>query len=258
MEARKAGGIGYTAGEWPLDPEKSTIFFIHGAGGSSLFWQAQVEDLAARVNTLAIDLPGHGKSAGEGKDKVEDYAWAVADFMKKINAPNPIPCGLSMGGAITQQLLLNYRDQVAAGVLISTGARLKVAPVIFETIESDFNGFVDLIGKFAASKKTDPKVVQRFKDETAMCKSEIVHGDFHACNDFDVLGRLPSIDLPTLVVTAEDDILTPPKYGEFLVKNIKNSTRAHIMDAGHIVPMEKPDEINEAILKFLDQSGLLN
>jgi pimeloyl-ACP methyl ester carboxylesterase len=256
MEERKVGGIGYTTGGWPLDPAKSTIVFIHGAGGSSVFWQAQLEGFAARANTVAVDLPGHGRSEGSGEDRVEEYTRAVADFIREIGMPRPIPCGLSMGGAITQQLLLDYRDQVAAGILISTGARLKVAPLIFETIESDFAGFVDMIGKFAASKKADPKIVQRFKDETAMCKSDIVYGDFRACNDFDVLKRLSSIDRPVLVVTAEDDKLAPPKYGEVLEKNIKNSTRSHFMDAGHIVPMEKPDEINKTILKFLDQTGL--
>ena len=47
MLEREMNGIGYLAGDWPLDPEKSTIVFIHGAGGSSIFWQAQVEGLAA-------------------------------------------------------------------------------------------------------------------------------------------------------------------------------------------------------------------
>ena len=59
-----------------------------------------------------------------------------------------------------------------------------------------------------------------------------------------------------LVVTAEEDKLTPPKFGEFLEKEIKNASRVHIMDAGHIVPIENPDEVNKTITKFLDQTGL--
>ena len=65
MEARKINGIGYTAAKWPLDPAKATIVFIHGAGGTGNFWQAQVEGLAGRANTVAIDLPGHGTSDGQ-------------------------------------------------------------------------------------------------------------------------------------------------------------------------------------------------
>ena len=256
MEHRKTNGIGYLAGEWPLDPAKSTIVFIHGAGGSGAFWSAQVQGLAARFNTIALDLPGHGRSGGGGKTKIEDYVKAVVDFIKQADIPTLVPCGLSMGGAITQQLLLDYRDQVKAGILISTGAWLKVAPAIFEIIENDYNGFVDMIGKLAASKITDPVLLQPFKDEMAGCKPEITHGDFQACNRFNITDRLSSIDAPVLVVSAQEDQLTPPKNADLLEKTIKNAERAHIMDAGHVVPMEKPVEVNQAILEFLDRNGL--
>ena len=256
MQERTEQGIGYIAAKLPLDPERTTIVFIHGAGGSRLFWKEQVQGLDSRVNALAIDLPGHGISEGDGKDRVEDYARAVIKFLKDIDAPNPIPCGLSMGGAITQQILLDHSDLVKAGILISTGAKLKVATAIFETIENDYNGFVDMIGKFAASEKTDPKLLQPFKEETARCKSEVTYGDFQACNRFDVTKRLASIKIPILVITAEDDKLTPPKYGAFLEQNIRNANRTHILDAGHIVPMEKPEEVNWAIVEFLDKTGL--
>ena len=256
MEDRKTNGIGYITGRWPLDPAKSTIVFIHGAGGSSAFWSAQVQGLVARANTVALDLPGHGRSGGNGKTKIEDYVQAVIDFIKQVDMPTPIPCGLSMGGAITQQLLLDCPDQFKAGILISTGAKLKVAAAIFEAIENDYNGFVDMVGKLAASKKTDPGLVLPFKDEMAGCKPEITHGDFQACNRFNIIERLSSIGTPVLVMSAQDDKLTPPKYADVLEKTIKNAARAHIMDAGHVVPIEKPAEVNQAIMEFLDRNGL--
>lgn len=256
MEERKTNGIGYITGRWPLDPAKSTIVFVHGAGGSSTFWSAQVQGLAAQFNTIAPDLPGHGRSGGGGNTKIKAYARAVADFIKQVDIPIPVPCGLSMGGAITQQLLLDFRDQFKAGILISTGARLKVAPAIFEAIEKDYNGFVDMIGNLAASKKTNPGLIQPFKDEMAGCKPQITHGDFQACNRFNITDRLASVDAPVLVLSAQDDKLTPPNYADFLEKTIKTAERAHIMDAGHVVPMEKPVEVNQAIAEFLDRNGL--
>lgn len=256
MEERKTNGIGYNTGDWPLDPAKSTIVFIHGAGGSSAFWAGQVQGLVARVNTVAVNLPGHGSSGGDGKTRIDDYAKAVDDFISQMNIPKPILCGLSMGGAITQQLLLDYRQKISAGILISTGARLKVAPVIFETIENDYGAFLEMVAKLAASSKTESKLVQPFKNEMARCSPKITHGDFQACNRFDVLERLSAIEVPVLVVSAQDDHLTPPKYADALQKGIKNASRTHIMDAGHIVPVEKPAEVNQAILGFLDHNGL--
>ena len=256
MQERKLGDIGYIAGSWPLDHEKSTIVFIHGAGGSGYFWQSQIDALADRVNTIAIDLPGHGRSDGSGKDNIEDYAEAVKVFLEELDVPAPIPCGLSMGGAIVQQLLLDYVGRFPAGILISTGAKLKVAPVIFETIEKDFGEFVAMIGKFAVSDKTDPKLVQPFKEEISDCSPELVSGDFRACDSFNSMERLSSIGVPVLVITSEDDMLTPPKYGEFLAEKIQKAQRVHIMDAGHIVPLEKSADVNRAITEFLENIGI--
>jgi len=256
MEQRTINGIGYISGGWPLDPVKSNIIFIHGAGGSSAFWQKQIKGLSARVNTLAIDLPGRGRSHSEGKQKIADYAEVVVKFITEIDITDPILCGLSMGGAIVQQVLLDYPDRLKAGILIGTGARMKVAAAFFETIERDYSGFVDWLCKICVSKNTDSQIVNPFREDLLRCKPEITLGDFRACDRFDVADRLAAIEAPVLVVTSEEDKLTPPKFGEFLEKQIKNASRSHIMDAGHIVPMEKSGEINKTILKFLDQTGL--
>ena len=100
METRKINGMGYMTAEWPLDPTRATIVFIHGAGGTGSFWQAQIEGLAGSFNTVAIDLPGHGASEGGAKDRIEDYARAVIDLVCHIQAPRPILCGLSGDSAI--------------------------------------------------------------------------------------------------------------------------------------------------------------
>lgn len=256
MLERKTNGFGYLAGDWPLDPEKSTLVFIHGAGGSSAFWQAQVKGLSARVNTLAIDLPGRGRSIGEGRQTIAGYADDVADFLNRIDIAAPILCGLSMGGAIVQQMLLAYPKRLKAGILIATGAKMEVAPAIFESIEKNYSGFAGWVSKICVSKKTDSPKADFFREDLLRCRPEVTSSDFEACNRFDVVDQISAINSPVLVVTAEEDILTPPEFGDFLEKQIQNASRAHIMDAGHIVPIEKPDEVNKTIMKFIDQAEL--
>jgi pimeloyl-ACP methyl ester carboxylesterase len=251
-----AGGIGYLAGRWPPDRAKSTIIFIHGAGGSGIFWQAQVEGLAARANTIALDLPGHGRSAGKGCDRIEDYARSVVDFIQALDVAGPVLCGISMGGAVTLQLLLDYPDVLKGGILLNTGARLKVAPAIFDMLENDFSGYLSMIGQFVASSKTPPEALKRFQAETERCQPGVTLGDFQACHRFDVMQRLGSITLPVLVVSAEDDQLTPLKYGEYLKNNIPRASREIVGEAGHILPVEKPVEFNRVVVDFLDRLNL--
>jgi pimeloyl-ACP methyl ester carboxylesterase len=253
MEKRQRNDIGFIAGRWPLSEHRSTLVFIHGSGGSGQFWQAQLEGLVEKANTLAIDLPGHSDSQGDGHNTVEGYAAAMIQFLDDMDPPGPIPCGLSLGGAIAQQLLLDHPGRFGAGILIGTGARLRVLPAIFEGIESDFQGFVEMIADFAASPKTEPAVIRRFQDDLVRCRPAVVNGDFQACNQFDVMARLKDIRVPVLIVSAEEDKLTPPKYADYLESAIPNSKRVRIADAGHIAPMEKPRAVNQAIMDFLDE-----
>ena len=251
MEYREMGGIGFTCGHWPLDPEKPTLIFIHGAASNKAFWNRQVDYFTEIVNAVAVDLPGHGASQGPGKEKISDYAAAVLDFIDAIQAPRPIPCGLSMGGAITQQLLVSRKDRFPAGILINTGARLKVLPILFETIEKNYADFVESLFAFAISGKSNAEKLRPEIEAGTICLPAVASGDFRACDGFNVTAALGAIGVPVLVLTAADDKLTPVKYGTFLAGSIKNAEMATIEDAGHFSPIEKPLEVNRSIHEFL-------
>jgi len=256
MKRRTSRHVAFTCGRWPFDPKRSTLIFIHGAGESSLLWNAQVEGLTDRVNTVALDLPGHGRSHGSARQTVQDYASAVVDFITAVAAAGPIPCGLSMGGAITQQILLDHAAQFRAGIVVSSGAKLRVLPSLFDMIDTDMRAYVDMIDRLGFSEKTPASVKQPFLKDSLKASPQTAHGDFKACDEFDVMQRLGAIQVPVLVISAEDDTLTPPKYGEFLERHIPITIRAHIRDAGHFVPIEKPLEVNAAIIRFLDAYAL--
>ena len=251
MENREMGGIGFTAGHWPLDPEKPTLIFIHGAASNNACWNPQVGYFSEMVNTVAMDLPGHGTSPGPGKEKVCDYADSVLNFIDLIRAPRPVPCGLSMGGAIVQQLLIKHKDRFPAGILINTGARLKVIPLIFETIEKDYKDFVEMIFAFSISAKSNAETLRPEIEASTVCRPAVASGDFRACDGFNVMDALGGIEVPVLVLTATDDKLTPLKYGSYLANSIKNAEMVTIRDAGHFSPVEKPLEVNQAIHDFL-------
>ena len=250
------GDVAFICGRWPLDPAQRTLVFIHGAGESSVLWPAQVEGLSAHANTIALDLPGHGRSGGSARDRVSDYAAAVDDFIRAVGAPRPVPCGLSMGGAITQQLLIDNGDRFPAGIIVSSGARLRVLPSLFERIRTDFAGYVDLIDRLGFSAQTPPGLKAPFLEDSLRAHPEVAAGDFAACDRFDVMAQLDRIRVPVLVISAEDDQLTPPKYADFLEAHIPGAVRAHIRAAGHFVPIEKPAAVNAAILRFMETNPL--
>ena len=251
MITMSINGISFAAGKWPLNPDLPTIIFIHGAGNSKNLWKLQVQGLCGSFNTLAIDLPGHGESDGSGMETIEQYAECVKNLITAVNPPTPIPCGLSMGGAIALHLLINSGVKHKAGIIINSGARLKVMPAIFEMINSNYSGYTSSLPLMGASAKTDRALLNDVTSDAENCRPEVVFKDFTACNTFDITERLNEINIPVLIMTAEEDKLTPQKQGKFLADNITGSILINISDAGHFSPVEKPEEVNEAILKFV-------
>jgi pimeloyl-ACP methyl ester carboxylesterase len=244
-------GIFFVAGKWPLDETKPVIVFIHGSGGSHVLWDKQVSALSSHANTIALDLPGHGKSKGNARDNIKDISIAVHQFMKTLNLNRPILCGLSIGGAVALQLLIDKNGDYQGGILVNTGARLKVMPTIIETLQKDYFAAIEATKMIAISEKTDPLLVEPLIEEMKKCRVESTVKDFQACDSFDVMNKLNCIDVPVLVLTAAEDKLTPPKYGEYLAKNIRRAKLIQIPDAGHFSPLERDEEVNQSMIGFL-------
>jgi pimeloyl-ACP methyl ester carboxylesterase len=251
MEKLIKEDFGILTGNWPLVPEKPTLVFIHGAALSKGLWAAQVKDLSDIANTIAIDLPGHKDSKGEACDRISDCAAAVAQLIEKINAPNPVLCGLSMGGAVAQELLITKPELFKVAMLMHTGARLKVFPFIFESIKKDYSQYLDLVVDFSVSQKSDKTTVKERMKDVAVTKADVALKDFTACDQFDVMARLNEISAKVLVVVGAEDNITPPKYGEYLHQNIPGSELKVISEAGHLSPVEKPEEVSLIIRDFL-------
>lgn len=251
MEIKQQGDISFMAGDWPLDKGKPTVIFLHGAALSKELWAAQVADLSDIANTIAIDLPGHKESAGDACDRISEYALSVSRFVEDLKISSPILCGMSMGGAIAQELLITRPDVFRSAILMHTGARLKVLPFIFETIQKDYSSYLDLVVTFSISKKSDHSKIKALMDEIAVLSQEVALKDFTACDQFDVMAQLGQIRAKVLVVTGDDDAVTPPNYGDFLQKNIPDAKIARIADAGHLSPIEKPEQVSQLIREFV-------
>jgi pimeloyl-ACP methyl ester carboxylesterase len=105
--------------------------------------------------------------------------------------------------------------------------------------------------RMAASPHTDRKLLEPVLEDTARQDPRVVLGDFRACDSFDVRERISEIQKPVLVISAEDDLMTPPKFGKYLAENIPEASWVHQHQAGHLVSVEKPDEVNQAIRELV-------
>ena len=226
------------------------VLFVHGAGGSCAAWRFQ-KGLDKVCEVILMDLPGHGRSPGEGCREIGGYAASVAAAIEENGLAGCCLAGHSMGGAIAARLALDRPGLLSGLILLGTGARLRVFPEILEGILKDKEKAVRGIMGFAFSKKAPPDLVEEGISMMTAAPEEIIHGDFSACDGVDMMKEIGSITLPTLIITGENDMLTPPRYAEYLAAQISGARLSVVPGAGHMVMIEKPEETNRAIEAFI-------
>ena len=227
------------------------VIFVHGAGANHLVWGAQMRALGRIAHVIAIDLPGHGKSDLPGCDSVEAYGDVILGLMDGLGFERAVIVGHSMGGAIAQMFALSHRDRVAGLGLIGTGARLRVLPAVLDGIQDDFENTTRLIIENSYWQPMDESVRRLAEEQLRACPAAVTHGDFIACDQFDVRTRLAAIQTPTLIVCGKQDQMAPPKYSEYLHANIANSQLELINGAGHSVMIEQAQAVNHALVEFM-------
>jgi pimeloyl-ACP methyl ester carboxylesterase len=233
-------------------PATHHIILIHGAGGSHLVWPAALRRLPD-AHIYAVDLPGHGRSVGEGYPEITAYANIIKQFIHTLALNNVILVGHSMGSAIAQTIGLHQLSEVSGLVLIGAGAKLRVSPTILNEIMPNFEQTVTAVNQFNWSAAAPPQIVSKGRDILAQTAPTVLYNDFSACDCFDIREQLTQIKIPTLVIAGSEDKMTPPKYGRFLADNIPQAEFKLIDGAGHMMMIEKPGETTAFVQQFLEK-----
>jgi pimeloyl-ACP methyl ester carboxylesterase len=237
-----------------LTNRRPPLLLIHGAGGTHMHWPAALRRLPDWT-VYALDLPGHGKSAGPGRDSIAAYCDVVYGCVQALELKRVVLCGHSMGGAIVQDFALHYPGRLAGIVLVGTGARLRVAPAILEGIRSDFPATVRTIADWVHDKNVPEQLKRLYVQRTLENDPEVMYGDFYACDQFDRRADVGRIETPALVVCGSNDVMTPPKFSESLAQSLPHARLALIPNAGHMVALEAPEAVTEAMVDFLRTLG---
>ncbi len=230
------------------------LILIHGAGGTHLQWGYQLAGVE-RADSYAVDLPGHGRSSGAGRASIGEYAANVIAFMDAVGLDRAVIAGSSMGGAIAQVLALDFPARVAGLILVGTGARLRVAPALLDTLRTDFRTGVETLVNLFYSADAPAELRDRALEQWLQNEPDVLIGDFVACDRFDVTSRLGQIVCPARVICGTEDRLTPPKYSAYLRDHIPAAELALIEGAGHMVMIEQADAVTREIDAFLFGPG---
>jgi pimeloyl-ACP methyl ester carboxylesterase len=229
---------------------EQSLIFIHGSGGDHSAWANQYAGLHKQYNVVAIDLPGHGSSEGNGKSDIGSYCLWVKKLLEILQLKNAILVGHSLGAAISLQFAINYPQMIEGIVTVGGGMKMPVNPAIFEFLKTNPTESVELICKFSVAKENRAKFMAPLIKSLTHTRIDVLQGDLSACDKFDLTEELRKISLKTLVICGAEDKMTPPDFSHQISESISGAKLCLIEGAGHMVMMERPKEFNEALNNF--------
>lgn len=239
------------------------VVLLHSVGLDLTYWDHQIEALRHHYDVVALDLPGHGASPGTPQDWTLNQAAAtIAKHIEALDAGPVHVLGLSVGGMIAQALTLTHSHLARSLVLIDTAARFTgeartamrdraaaaraggMPPVVASTLDRWFT---------PTTRVQRPDLIDRVS-KTLLSDDAAVHAAmWDMIAELDLVEELPRISCPTLVLVGEHDPSSPPAAARTLTEHIPHATMHIAADASHMAPLEKPAEINQHILAFLDK-----
>jgi pimeloyl-ACP methyl ester carboxylesterase len=228
------------------------LLLIHGAGGSRLSWPPNIRRLEGH-KVYAVDLPGHAGSTSAGNGSVEDHLESLIEWQEDLGEDTFVWVGHSLGGAIALQAAVRHSQVVSGLILVGTGAHLPVNPRVLDLASKPerFRELVNQIISWGFSPETSLGLVELSRQRMSETSHEILHQDFLASAAFDLRSQIQDIRRPTLVLCGLEDKLTSEALSRELATAIDGAKLEFVPDAGHMVMLEKPEEVAQAMKRFL-------
>jgi pimeloyl-ACP methyl ester carboxylesterase len=245
------------------------LVWIAGTGQPAAIWSRfQVPFFAGSHTNILIDLPGTGMSDPPGLPCTPaSLASDVAHVVRDLGFDRATFVGLSLGSAVVQELALAEPALVAGAVLVSTWSCTKSERHLQYWFESRLRAHVaGDEGLFNSSSfwiwsqnllEDEPERIAelaRFVASVARPQppeSRVAHYDADLSHD--TRDRLTGVSCPTIVICGADDFITLPRHNQ-TVSSLVPGAELHVIDgAGHMCLLERPDQVNALIDRFLSQ-----
>ncbi len=243
---------------------KTSIIFIHGFPFSHEMWKDQLNLFGKNYRAISYDMRGHGKTdSGDGLYSIDSHVDDLFGLMSHLNIQKTVVAGLSMGGYIALRAAERKPEAFSGLVLCDTksesdGNEAKI---------KRFQSIKDLKTHGVTDAFTEGYLKNVFTSKSMEANTEAVKMICHTIKTTSTMGiaanflalasrtdtteSLSKINVPTLILVGEKDMVTTPVNAKSMHEKIKGSTLTIVPDAAHMSNLENPSVFNEQLSQFL-------
>jgi pimeloyl-ACP methyl ester carboxylesterase len=256
FEVDGKAAFAYTANH-DIDPAKRTVVFVHGAGLDHSWFGLQSRYFGYHGwNVLALDLPGHGRSAGPALGAVPAMADWMLHAMGAAKVAKASVIGHSMGSLIAIDCAARHADRVERIALIATAYPMKVGEPFLEAARRNEYTAFDMHTIWGHAPQVplggNPNPgMWMYGDTQARLERlapGVLHADLKASNDYRFSG---SVQCPALFILGKRDMMTPLRAAKGLQDAIPGAKTVAVDYSGHSLMAEAPDATLDALIEFL-------
>jgi pimeloyl-ACP methyl ester carboxylesterase len=244
-------------GGQPFDAKLPTVVFLHGAGFDHSAWALHSRWFAHHgFGVLAPDLPGHGRSQGKPLTTIEALAdWTVA-LLDAAGAAKAKLIGHSMGSLIALEAAARHASRVSELCLIATSDAMAVSADLLGAAEKNDHDAIDMVSIWGLGASAEiggslaPGIWMHSGAQRTLeaAQSGVLHADLAACNAYrNAVAAARAANIPVTLILGERDMMTPARAGKALAAALPNSRTVMLPGAGHMMMVERPDELLAAL-----------
>jgi Predicted hydrolases or acyltransferases (alpha/beta hydrolase superfamily) len=258
----------YTGGK-AFNPAQPTAVLIHGVLNDHSVWPLQSRYLAHHGwNVLAVDLPGHCRSAGEAPANVEQAAEFIIALLDAVGAPRAALVGHSWGSLIALEAAARLQERASHLVLVGTAYPMKVSSALIEASLHEPEKALRMVNVFSRSTLAPPPSVLGpgtwiFGAGMALGRRvlqsnpqvNVFHRGFVACDSYTGGEQaMAQVRCPVLFLLGALDQMTSPKAAQSLIATARQTgqpVQVVHLPVGHHQMTEAPDQTLDALRGFL-------
>ena len=238
------------------------VLFVAGLGGVSTYWKPQIEAFARRFHVIVYDQRGSGQSDHIEVASVEQMAGDTLAVLDAIGLRSVHYVGHSTGGAIGQTLAIDYPDRLQSLVINSSTTRsdpyrrkvFAIRQALLERIGPEFYSkqtSLLLYPSWWINQNADRLDADEKRSAAGLAPPPVQVSRLNAILSFDRMADYHRIRVPTLVLCAKDDILTPAYFSEELAREIPNARLTLLETGGHACSITMADQFNDIVSGFI-------